>query len=75
MLAASLLTTLLAQETSTIPDAGGGAIFVWLLLGAGIIGLYLVINRTRKRSYRDYLSRSDREAEMKANDPDMRKDD
>ena len=71
MLAASLL----AQETSTIPEAGGGAILIWLLLGAGIIGLYLVVNRTRRRSYGDYMSRTEREAEMKENDPDMRKDD
>lgn len=70
MFAASLL----AQETSTIPDAGGGAIFVWLLLGAGIIGLYVVINRTRKRSYREYMSRAEREEELKANDPDMRQE-
>ncbi len=67
------VASVLAQETSTIPDAGGGAIFVWLLLGAGIIGLYVVINRTRKRSYRDYMSRAQREEELKANDPDMRK--
>ncbi len=71
MLAASLL----AQETSTIPEAGGGAILIWLLLGAGIIGLYLVVNRTRRRSYGNYMSRAEREAEMKENDPDMRKDD
>lgn len=66
------VASLLAQETSTIPEAGGGAIFVWLLLGAGIVGLYVVINRTRKRSYREYMSRAQREQEMKANDPDMR---
>lgn len=66
------VASLLAQETSTIPEAGGGAIFVWLLLGAGIVGLYVVINRTRKRSYREYMSRAQREQEMKSNDPDMR---
>jgi hypothetical protein len=67
------VASLLAQETSTIPDAGSGAIFVWLLLGAGIIGLYVVINRTRRRSYREYMSRAEHDAELKANDPDMRK--
>jgi heme exporter protein D len=67
------VASLLAQETSTIPDAGGGAIFVWVILGAGIIGLYVIINRTRRRSYRDYMARDEREAELKANDPDMRK--
>jgi hypothetical protein len=67
------VASLLAQETSTIPDAGGGAILIWLLLGAGIIGLYVVINRTRRRSYREYMSRAERDEELKANDPDMRK--
>jgi len=68
------VASLLAQETSTIPDAGGGAILIWLLLGAGIIGLYVVINRTRRRSYREYMSRAEREEELKANDPDMRQE-
>ncbi len=67
--------SLLAQETSTIPEAGGGAILVWLLLALGIVGLYVLISRTRKRSYKDYVSRADREAELKANDPDMRSED
>jgi hypothetical protein len=67
------VASLLAQETSTIPDAGDGAILIWLLLGAGIIGLYVVINRTRRRSYREYMSRAERDEELKANDPDMRK--
>jgi len=68
------VASMLAQETSTIPEAGGGAIFVWLLLGAGIIGLYVVISRTRKRSYREYMSRAQREEALKANDPDMRQE-
>lgn len=68
------VASVLAQETSTIPDAGGGAILVWLLIAAGIVALYVVISRTRKRSYRDYMSRADREEELKRNDPDMRQD-
>ena len=67
-----LVASVFAQETSTIPDAGGGAIFVWLILGAGIVGLYVVVTRTRRRSYREYMSHEDREAELKANDPDMK---
>lgn len=70
MFAASLL----AQETSTIPEAGGGAIIVWVVLAFGIIGLYVVISRTRKRSYRRYMSRDERDAELKANDPDMKQE-
>lgn len=64
--------SLLAQETSTIPEAGGGATAVLWMLGLGIAGLYLIIARSRKRSYREYMSQADRDAEMKANDPDMR---
>jgi heme exporter protein D len=75
MFAASFPIAFVAQETSTIPEAGSGAILVWLALGAGIIGLYILINRSRKRSYRDYMSRAEREAEMRANDPDMRSED
>lgn len=68
------VASLLAQETSTIPQAGGGAILVWVLLGAGIVALWVFINRTRKRSYEDYMSRAEREEEMKRNDPDMKQD-
>lgn len=67
-----IVASLLAQESSTIPEAGSGAILVWLLLGAGIVALYVVITRTRRRSERDYLSRADREAKLKANDPDLK---
>lgn len=70
-----LTASLLAQETSAIPDAGGGAILVWLLLAMGIIGLYVLITRTTRRSYKDFLTRPEREAELKANDPDMRRPD
>ena len=66
---------LLAQETSTIPEAGGGAILVWVGLGVGIVALYVFVNRSRKRSYRGYMSREEREAELRANDPDLRHDD
>ncbi len=67
-----MTASLLAQEISTIPEAGGGAILVRLLLAMGIIGLYLVITRTTRRSYKDFLSRPEREAELKATDPDMK---
>lgn len=69
-----LAAPLLAQSGFTLPEAGGGEIVVWVLLAAGIVGLFLIINRTRKRSYQSYMDRAKREAEMKANDPDMRKD-
>ncbi len=67
-----LHVAILAQTEVNLPSAGGGEIFIWLLLGGGIVGLFLIINRTRKRSYRHYMDRARREAELKANDPDMR---
>lgn len=70
------VTSLLAQEMSTIiPEEGGGAVVMWVILAAGIVGLYVVISRTRKRSYRTYMTRSEREAAIKANDPDLKKPD
>jgi hypothetical protein len=41
----------------------------------GIICLHAVITRTTRRSYKDFLSRPEREAELKANDPDTKKTD
>jgi hypothetical protein len=69
-----LAAPVLAQTEFSLPEGGGGEIIVWLLLAAGIVGLFLVINRTRKRSFKDYMSRAEREAKMKADDPDMKKD-
>ena len=69
MFAASVL----AQEASTTSGSSNGTILLWIL-GAGIVGLYILINRTRKRSYREYMSRAQREEDLKANDPDMRQE-
>ena len=66
------ISPVLAQSGFSLPEAGGGEIVVWLLLAAGIVGLFLVINRTRKRSYKSYMSRAEREAELRRNDPDMK---
>ncbi len=68
-----LRTPLVAQGGFDLPSAGGGEIIIWLLLAAGIVGLFMIINRTRKRSYREYMHRAKREEELKANDPDMKK--
>jgi heme exporter protein D len=69
-----LAAPVLAQTELNLPQGGGGEIIVWLILAAGIVGLFLVINRTRKRSFNDYMSRAEREARMRADDPDMKKD-
>lgn len=67
--------SVLAQENSVIPEAGGGAIIVWVLLALVIVGLYLVIRRSQRRSYEDFITRDQREREFRANDPDMKHDD
>ena len=69
-----LAAPVLAQTELNLPEGGGGEIIVWLILAAIIVGLFLVINRTRKRSFNDYMSRAEREARMKADDPDMKRD-
>jgi heme exporter protein D len=63
----------IAQTTTNLP-AGGAETIVWLLVAAVIVGLYLVVRRTRNASRRDYLDRQRREKEMRKNDPDMRDD-
>ena len=68
------ISPVLAQSGFSLPEAGGGEVVVWVILAAGIVGLFLVINRTRKRSYQSYMDRAEREAEMKANDPDMKQE-
>jgi len=69
-----LAAPVLAQAELNLPEGGGGEIIVWLILAAGIVGLFLVINRTRKRSFNEYMSRAEREAKLKADDPDMKQD-
>jgi len=64
---------LVAQGGFDLPSPGGGEIIIWLLLATGIVGLFMIINRTRKRSYREYMRRASREEELKANDPDLKK--
>ena len=60
-----------AQTGFSLPSGGAEAV-VWVLVAALIVGLYLVIRRTRIRSRNHYLDRAKREAEMRKNDPDMR---
>jgi len=69
-----MLNTAIATESGfDLPSTGGGEALLWLLLAGGIVGLYFIISRTRKRSYRAYMSKTDREAELRSNDPDMKK--
>jgi len=60
-----------AQTDSPIPSGGAEAV-IWVLVAALIVGLYLIIRRTRIKSRKHYLDRAQREAQMRKNDPDMK---
>ena len=60
-----------AQDAVSLPDSGAEAV-VWAVIAAVIVGLYLVIRRTRLKSRDEYLDQAEREAEMRKNDPDMK---
>jgi hypothetical protein len=65
----------IVAQVADLPEAGGGGWFYWLI-GAGVIlGLWFLIARTRRKSYRAYWERKRREEEMRANDPDMARPD
>ncbi|MEA3510491.1 MAG: hypothetical protein U9R51_03555 [Actinomycetota bacterium] len=60
-----------ARTGFSLPS-GGAETIVWLPVAALIVGLYLVIRRTRIKSREHYLNRAEREAELRKNDPDMK---
>ncbi len=70
-----LATLFQTQEISVTPGTEPAAIVVLVVLAVGLIGLYIVISRTRKRSYRAYMARSARESALRENDPDLKKTD
>jgi hypothetical protein len=61
----------IAQTGSSLPSDGAETL-VWLIVASVIVGLYLVIRRTRIKSRRHYLDRQERQDEMRRIDPDMR---
>ena len=65
------MPSVFAQTDSSLPSGGAEAI-VWVLVAALIVGLYLIIRRTRIKSRKHYLDRAQRETEMRKNDPDMK---
>ncbi len=65
----------LVAQVVDLPEAGGGAWFFWILGAAVILGLWFVVARTRKRTYNAYWERKRREEELRANDPDMARQD
>jgi hypothetical protein len=63
---------ILATEAN-LPEAGGGAWIVWVLIAVAIVALWLMIRNTRKKAYKDYWDRKRAEEERRLNDPDMKK--
>jgi hypothetical protein len=56
-------------------DCGTGCIFTFAAVGAVLIGLGLLIGRTKRRAEDDYWRRRRIEEERRLNDPDMAKPD
>ena len=65
------MPSVFAQTDSSLPSGVAEAI-MWVLVATLIVGLYLIIRRTRIKSRKHYLDRAQRETEMRKNDPDMK---
>ena len=67
----SLIAFILAFQDIPDPDEGFAAWVVWVAVLAVIVGLYLLISRTRRKASEDYWRRRRAEEEARKNDPDM----
>ena len=56
----------------TFPDDTGAQV-VWGLILVAIVGMYFLSKRSRNRARDHYLAAKKREADLRANDPDMKK--
>ncbi|MCJ7780582.1 MAG: hypothetical protein MUQ27_07135 [Acidimicrobiia bacterium] len=65
------MTPLFAQTGSPLPS-GGAETVIWVLVAAVIVGLYLIVRRTRIKSRRHYLDRVKREEDVRRNDRDIK---
>jgi hypothetical protein len=65
------MTSPFAQAGFSLPS-GGAETVIWLLVAALIVGLYVIIRRTRIKSRNHYLDRAKREEHLRRDDPDMR---
>lgn len=65
------MTAPFAQTGFSLPSGVADTV-IWLLVGVLIVGLYLIIRRTRIKSRRHYLDRVKREEDVRRNDPDMK---
>lgn len=69
----TILATAADDGGFTLPSDGLG-IVIWLFFAAVILGAYLLMKRTRQRFRDDYIRKLNWEKELRANDPDMKKD-
>ena len=53
-----------------VPTDGAGLV-VWLLIAAVIVGLYLLVQRTRRRAEDEFWERKRREREAERKRPDL----
>jgi len=70
-----ILHALVATEPQGGLPGGGAETVIWVVLGAVLVGLYLLIRRTRRRSERAFMDARRREDQLRANDPDLRRPD
>ena len=73
-LAAFAPPVILTESADGIFPDDPGARVVFVLIGMGIVGLYLLLRRTRRRSEAAYWERRKREQDQRDSDPDMRRD-
>jgi len=62
-------------ETTDLADAGPGVWAVWIGFGIVVIVLWMMIQNTKQRAYRDFENRKKREQEERDNDADLAKPD
>ena len=57
-----------------VPDDAGARV-IFAIIGLAILGLYLLLRRTKRRADDHYMGSRRREQELRDNDPDLRRDD
>jgi cytochrome c-type biogenesis protein CcmH/NrfF len=64
----------IVAQSLQLPTTAGEWL-IWIVIAAVIVGLWLVIRRTRQRAYRDYFDRQRAAEQQRLNDPDMARPD
>lgn len=66
---------LAASGDGLLPGIDGMPVWLVVAIAAAIIGVYLLNSRSRREAARRHLTRDQWEAELRANDPDLKKED